>query len=165
LYWAPQTSNPVVIKKLLAVGADCNVKDKKGKITLHDAIKLRHQCTFFLLIESGTAIQVKNLNRKTPLDLAKAKFKKEVITHLKEKIKKWQEITEKSLEINTKTLNIQENFKMLLQSFESIEEEPNNSNNTPNKNVASLKKENITEKNDSNHNDNDNDKNNLGLAS
>eukprot|EP00960_Hanusia_phi_P000443 12251-Hanusia_phi.AAC.1 len=73
LHKAAFQGNPLVVSKLIELGADPNVQSETGATPLHIAAAYGHYTTISYLLQLGSDPSVTNLDGDTPLELAKFK--------------------------------------------------------------------------------------------
>jgi hypothetical protein len=71
LHWAALSGNPATMQRLLAKGADANLRDQKGNLPLHGAADGGHDGAAKLLLARTGDPRSKNAEGLTPGDLAR----------------------------------------------------------------------------------------------
>lgn len=71
LHQAAFNSNPQILKYLLSLGADINLKNKHGFTSLHFAAREGHVENIRTLLEQGAKPDCKTIEKKTPMDIIK----------------------------------------------------------------------------------------------
>jgi ankyrin repeat protein len=72
LHWMAYLGDVDGVRLLLEAGADPNAVDQSGNTALHDAVLSRQHLVVALLVAGGADSSVRNLEGKSPLDLALA---------------------------------------------------------------------------------------------